>query len=301
MSKLDSFNLGELYRDLRIARGLKMKDIVNQNLSQAQLSKFENGLTMLSADKLLIAISAIHMSLAEFEHAYNQYEDFNFFKQAKKISSLHGKKDVNGLKDLLSHYDTSSESYDIYNQLNCLVIKSAIKDLEADYPISESEIELITAYLYSIEDWTEYELFIFGNTLQVLSTSNLVFLGKAFIKRDSIYLSLPNNRHRTHLVLINIIFELIKRSQDKTAELFIKHLETILDSQDMFARAFLIFFQKILDFRNGKITQRASLENYIQSLWSLGFNNIAAFLQDNFEDLLPNDMIVPVIPIKTRP
>lgn len=38
MSKLDSFNLGELYRDLRIARGLKMKDIVNQNLSQAQLS-----------------------------------------------------------------------------------------------------------------------------------------------------------------------------------------------------------------------------------------------------------------------
>lgn len=54
MTKLDSFHLGELYRELRVARGLKMKDVVSDKLSQAQLSKFENGQTMLSADKLFI-------------------------------------------------------------------------------------------------------------------------------------------------------------------------------------------------------------------------------------------------------
>lgn len=42
--------LGELYKELRIARGLKQKDVARKGLSIAQLSKFENGQTMLSAD-----------------------------------------------------------------------------------------------------------------------------------------------------------------------------------------------------------------------------------------------------------
>mgnify|MGYP000690843014 CR=1 FL=1 len=48
--------LGELYRELRVARGLKQKDVARKGLSIAQLSKFENGQTMLSADLSLIHI-----------------------------------------------------------------------------------------------------------------------------------------------------------------------------------------------------------------------------------------------------
>ena len=63
--------LGELYKELRIARGLKQKDVARKGLSIAQLSKFENGQTMLSADKLLIAIESIHMTFEEFGHKLN--------------------------------------------------------------------------------------------------------------------------------------------------------------------------------------------------------------------------------------
>lgn len=38
-----SLELGELYRELRIARGLKQRDVARDNLSVSQLSKFENG------------------------------------------------------------------------------------------------------------------------------------------------------------------------------------------------------------------------------------------------------------------
>lgn len=65
--------LGELYRELRIARGLKLKDVARENLSVSQLSRFENGQSMLAADKLLIAISGIHMTFSEFGHAINNY------------------------------------------------------------------------------------------------------------------------------------------------------------------------------------------------------------------------------------
>ena len=80
--------LGELYKELRIARGLKQKDVARKGLSIAQLSKFENGQTMLSADKLLIAIVSIHMTFEEFVHKLNNYELPKEIILGMKISTL---------------------------------------------------------------------------------------------------------------------------------------------------------------------------------------------------------------------
>lgn len=286
MAKLNSVNLGELYKELRTARGIKMKDVVNSNLSQSQLSKFENGLTMLSADKLLIAISAIHMSFAEFEHAYNLYQDSSFFILANKLSELHEKKDVDGLEKLLRDYDRDSEIYDIYNQLNQLVIKCAIGDIKSEDLVSDKEKELITDYLYSIEAWTEYELYIFGNTLQVLSDSDLVFLSKAFIERDAVYLNIPNNRYRTQLVIINIIFVLLERNQMYYADFFMNHLEKIINYQDMFAKTILLYFRKVLNYKEGKLQDKNSITSYINIIKDLGFEEIAEILSDSIGKLI---------------
>lgn len=286
MSKLDAFHLGELYRELRLGRGLKMKDVVNEKLSQAQLSKFENGQTMLSADKLLIAISAIHMSFAEFEHAYHKYEDSPFFKEAKLISKYHSKKDIKKLNELLNIYDNNSETYDVYNKLNKLVILCAINNLKPERLISESDKEFITTYLYSIEEWTEYELYIFGNTLPILSDSDLIYLAKTFTERSSLYLSIPCNNYRTKLVFLNIIFDLLERKQYYYTDYFIKQLEPILTYQDMFGKTVLTFLKHVLDYHQGKNVKRKDLESYISEVSHLGHEDVAAFLKDNVTNLL---------------
>ena len=102
-----SLELGELYKELRIARGLKLKDIARNNLSVSQLSKFENGQSMLAADKLLLAIDGINMSFSEFGYAMNQYQESTFFKTGKKIVQLQAQKDLAGLKKILVDYDDS--------------------------------------------------------------------------------------------------------------------------------------------------------------------------------------------------
>lgn len=280
MGKLELVNLGELFRELRVARGLKLKDVAGRNLSQPQLSKFENGQTMLSADKLLIAISSIHMSFSEFEHAYNQYEDSAFFKQAKTISSLHSAKDLDGLYRLLNENVVNNESYNIYNRLNRLVIKCAIYNLDSNYIVSQDDIELLTTYLYDIENWTEYELYIFGNTLDILSDSDLIFLGKTLIERDSLYLAIPNNRYRCQIVLLNLIFSLLQREQNYYADYFMKHLESIINYQDMFSKTVLIFLKMVLDYQDKKISDINTIKEYISNIKAVGHDEVAMFLQD---------------------
>lgn len=66
--------IGELYKELRLARGLKLKDIATKKLTVSQLSKFERGRSMLSADRFLLAISGLNMNFAEFAHAMDDYQ-----------------------------------------------------------------------------------------------------------------------------------------------------------------------------------------------------------------------------------
>lgn len=286
MTKLDSHHLGELFRELRLARGLKMKDVTSSQLSQAQLSKFENGQTMLSADKLISAISAIHMSLAEFEHAYYQYEPSAFFQQAKLISHYHSSKDIEGLERMLINFEKNSENNENYNRLNRLVIECAIHDLKVEYKIKKDDKEFIASYLYSIEEWTEYELYIFGNTLHVLSNSDLIFLGKGFCKRNSLYMKIPENKHRTHLIILNIIFELLERGKYDDSFYFMNHLDNILGYQDMFSITVLNCLKMILDYQENRNNDLQLVKKYISDVNNMGYEEVANFLRDNIIGLL---------------
>ena len=128
-------SLGELYRELRMARGLKLKGVAGQRLSASQLSKFENGQSMLTADKLLVAISAIHMSFSEFGHALNHY--------GNQLANLQVAGDIEGLKEVLKNYE-ADENFDTYNRLTRIDIVSAIYALDPSYEIKEDDKQFLT-------------------------------------------------------------------------------------------------------------------------------------------------------------
>ncbi|MFC3931350.1 Rgg family transcriptional regulator [Streptococcus dentapri] len=280
-----SLELGELYKELRMARGLKLKDIARDNLSVSQLSKFENGQTMLAADKLILAIQGIHMTFSEFSYALTQYQESDLFKIGKKLVEFQAQKDVEGLKQILDDYQ-DSESYNVYNRLNKLVIKAVIYSVDASFEISNDEKEFLTSYLYAIEEWTEYELYLFGNTLFILSDNDLVFLGKAFVERDKLYRELPEHKKRSELVLINLILILIEHRKLYHASYFVETLEKMLTYQDMFARILLNFLKKVMNYLAGEGINLSDVENYINLIEQLGNPTLVMFLRTNLEQIM---------------
>lgn len=280
-----SFELGELFRELRIARGLKLKDVASDTLSISQLSKFENGQTMLSADKLLVAIAGIHMSFSEFGYALNNYQEPFFFKIGKSVAKLHAKHDVEGLKELLDSVK-EYEKFDVYNRLNSLVVKVALCSLDGNYEILAKEKEFLTNYLYGIEEWTEYELYLFGNTMTILSDDDLIFLGKAFIDRDKLYLSLTSHHKNAELTCLNLILSLLERRKMYYVKYFMDKLEKMLTYQDMFATTCLHFLKKVVAYLVDQNIELAELEHDIEMIAALGNPTIADFLSLNLNRLL---------------
>ena len=266
--------IGELYRELRLARGLKLKDVANQQLSLSQLSKFENGQTMIAADQLLVALSGIHMSLAEFGHALNHYQESPFFSKGKQIAMLQLTGDVDGLKALI--HDVANT--DVYTRLNAIDVASAIQSLDPVYAISEADKAFLTDYLYSIEEWTEYELYLFGNTMSILSSKDLIFLGKAFAERDSFYQTLPQHRKTAELIFLNIMFALIERRELHHIPYFMEKLEALLTYQDMFALSVLTFLRQVLDYLNGSLVSVTPIKDYIDMVKKVGNPTLADLL-----------------------
>ena len=62
---IERMELGEFYKELRLARKLKQSDVACDGLTASQLSKFELGQSMLSADKLILAIQGINVTFDE--------------------------------------------------------------------------------------------------------------------------------------------------------------------------------------------------------------------------------------------
>lgn len=283
MNTKESMDLGELFRELRIARGLKLKDVASDKLSVSQLSKFENGQTMLSSDKLLVAISGIHMNFSEFGYALNNYQEPEFFKLGEKIAALHSKQDIDGLKKLLVTYK-GYESFDVYNRLNLLVIKVAIHSLDNGSLITDEDKKFLTNYLYEIEAWTEYELYIFGNTMSILSDSDLIFLGKAFEERSKLYSSLTSHKKSAEIAFLNLI--LIERKEIYYVRYFISKLEEILNYQDMFAITCLHVLKQVSDYLNGDVKSIEKIDNDINMIEKLGNPIAASFLRINLQQFL---------------
>ena len=285
MNTNESMDLGELFRELRIARGLKLKDVASDKLSVSQLSKFENGQTMLSSDKLLVAISGIHMNFSEFGYALNNYQEPEFFKLGEKIAALHSKQDIDGLKKLLVTYK-GYESFDVYNRLNLLVIKVAIHSLDNSSLITDEDKEFLTNYLYEIEAWTEYELYIFGNTMSILSDSDLIFLGKAFEERSKLYSSLTSHKKSAQIAFLNLILILIERKEIYYVRYFMSKLEEILNYQDMFAITCLHVLKQVSDYLNGDVKSIEKIDNDINMIEKLGNPIAASFLRINLQQFL---------------
>lgn len=136
---------------------------------------------MLSADKLILAIQGINVTLDEFGHKLNNYQESPHMRIGRKVVNRFAHQDIAALEQLLEEVD-QEQMAQTYRRLNAIVIKDAIHSLNKSYPLAEEDSEFLTTYLYAIESWTWFELYLFCNTMPFLSNQDLIFYQPPYSK-----------------------------------------------------------------------------------------------------------------------
>lgn len=287
---IDKIELGEFYRELRIARGVKQNEVACEGLTASQLSKFELGQSMLSADKLFLAIEGINMTFAEFAYKLNSYQESQHVQLGHQVVDLFVHQDKDGLEDLL-HKVQEKVSSQQYIRLNKIVIQNALHSLDSSYILKEDK-QFITAYLFAIDSWTWFELYLFFNTMPLLSDQDLLFLSTALLEKSQEFQQLMQNKLYLKKGLLNVISEMMERELYQYISIFESELEKLLTPYDVFEKLLLQFLRKINIYLQTGGENQKEIEDFIQSLKVLENPQLIALLTlklQQYEKLLKTE------------
>ena len=279
---IEKQELGEFYKELRQARKLKQSDVACGGLTASQLSKFELGQSMLSADKLILAIQGINVTFDEFGHKLNNYQESPHMKFGRMVVDRFAHQDVAGLEKLLEEVEQEQMAH-TYRRLNAVVIKNAIHSLDKNYPLEEEDSEFLTSYLYAIESWTWFELYIFCNTIPFLSNQDLIFLSTSLLEKSKEFKELAHNRLYMKSGFLNIISELMERKLFSYILIFESELESMLRPYDVFEKLLWQFLKKLSVFLQTKGRNQKEIEHFIQSLQILENPQLSALFELRFQ------------------
>ena len=283
MDSNELLKLGEFYKELRIARKVKQKDVAKNKLSVSQLSKFESGQTMLSADKMLEVIEGINLTFSEFGFALRDYKPTQHQLLMNKISKLSAENDKQSLLKLLDKY---KESQLLYDKLNTLVIKNAIHLIDRDFTLSLDDSKFLSNYLFDIEDWTAYEIHLFGNTMPFLSDTDLLFLGKELVSRSEIYSPLLDFIKALKYTYLNLISELVERRLTTHFNFFVNQLRMILDVFDTFEIILLNFLVLVYSYLIENSVNLEEVEQYILKVSEIEQLGLSKILEQRLSQYL---------------
>lgn len=231
---------------------------------------------MLSADKMLEVIEGINLTFSEFGFALRDYKPTQHQLLMNKISKLSAENDKQSLLKLLDKY---KESQLLYDKLNTLVIKNAIHLIDKDFTLSIDDSKFLSNYLFDIEDWTAYEIHLFGNTMPFLSDTDLLFLGKELVSRSEIYSPLLDFRKALKYTYLNLISELVERRLTTHFNFFVNQLRMILDVFDTFEIILLNFLVLVYSYLIENSVNLEEVEQYILKVSKIEQSGLSKILE----------------------
>ncbi|HFI0936335.1 TPA: Rgg/GadR/MutR family transcriptional regulator [Streptococcus suis] len=266
MDAVPKIGLGEFYRELRRSRLVKQKDVVRGDFTAAQLSRFESGKSMLAADKLIVAVEGINMTMEEFTYKYHGYKEAPHIELANLISDLYYRQDRDELEALLES-DLLKAEGNLYARLNGIVIKVALAALDGQSDFDDEDREFLSDYLFAIEEWTMFEMRLFLNAQTLLNDRLLLNFIYELQKKSDNYRRLFRHKDFYKKILINTISELFDRKMYHFIDQFLSELTEVCEPYDALELLFLNFYQLCLnlvrDHQNEELQKK--IEAYIAS------------------------------------
>lgn len=284
MEEVNKQSLGEFYRELRRSRLVKQKDVVGGDFTAAQLSRFESGKSMLAADKLITAVEGINMTMEEFTYKYHGYKEAPHIELANLISDLFYKQDRDGLQSLLTSPLLSAQG-DLYARLNGIVIKVALATLDGKDEFDEEDRQFLSDYLFAIEEWTSFELYLFLNAQMLLNDKTIMLMISELNQQSHHYRNLRKNKQYFKEILINSITEMIERRRYIYAQQLLSDLESISETCDALEFIFINYFKLCLDFflLGDEETYKSKIEAFITSVGLVTNENLAVLLERDYK------------------
>ncbi|MEY8515231.1 Rgg/GadR/MutR family transcriptional regulator [Lactococcus taiwanensis] len=187
---------GEVFKKLRKQKGFKLTSFIQVGISPAALCKFENGKSMIKFDKFNLALSALSITLSEYEKCL---KDFHL-----EVHEMLIKKTITII--ISGEYDDLKECYVEFMRLNERACAIAVKSMYEK--LSGDDLDWIGDYFDSLTYWRYIDLYTLYLMVDCLKVRQLAYLLEGFFISDGFYKIFNSQEHRgrfAHIVCKSVI------------------------------------------------------------------------------------------------
>lgn len=291
---------GETLRQIRVQKGLTMKELADGICSVSFLSKFERGDSDITLGLFTKILEKLMLSFDEFLYIHNDYMPDQLEQFFKNVSTAYFNRNSAQLKHLKKQEIEKWEKYriDIYycNVLMLQVYERIVDAKEIDENVDKEDVKILSNYLFSVEVWGYYELQLYSATMLFLEPIMVVHLSKTAYEKSIRYRSLKKVNEAIIAIIMNTIVYLFgpvnrfneKMEYRKEISEFFSYLETIaLPESSLLERVELLHLKGAYELRIGNREEGiAKIQHAIQILSDLGSYGNATRIEKYLQQIL---------------
>lgn len=280
-------NLGKVFKELRESRKISLRKATGGRFSASLLSRFENGQSEISAQKLFAALENIHANVEEllflardFHHDANSEFRNQLFKAVnpKDLTSLHTLyqreyQKIPFSKDKQEHI------------LNAILIKSYMKAIDETITLTSEEERVLHDYLFSVEIWGLYELSFFSFCSPLLSVQLLTKYTREMLRKSDFLQGVGKNRNIMHTLLLNGFMACIEVDDFTNALYFKKQIEkNFFEENETYFRIVYLWAEGLLDSKQGRVEDgQRKMEDAVRIFEMIGCSKSADYYRSAIE------------------
>lgn len=279
---------GEEFKKIRLEKQLTIAETASGIMSISLLSKFERGLCEITVSKFVNILERVNVTLSEFDIIVNNFEKSRMNKLLDSLKNAYSNKDYEKVEDIVnSELDLWKESQNIRHRYNYIMLSIVYDELTNRKTTSQSDIELLTDYLFSIEDWTHYELILYGNSVAGLKFDAMMLLSNELIRKTRYFQN--NETHRkmiAHTLLNSAIVCLMENELEKSLK-FQNDVRTLLSTDYyLYERNVLLYCKGVYLYKKGDTVKgQQKIDTAIYIFKQLDIGNLAANFAEFFEEV----------------
>ena len=273
-----NFDVGAFFKEIRRTRGYTQKDAGGDYISKSQLSRFENGETILTAEKLYYAITQISMTPNEFFNAFNDYKLDRLQELYRILDTI-----VLSVEEGINKSETLiiKNPKDKFERLSNVMIKSVLQDITGKKYVSEEEYLLVGDYLSAIDYWSEFEMKLLYYTCLILDEGDIRWFWEMITDRAHHFNKGNNQRLFLATLLNSYETTVLDRQNMENAALFREDLEKFIVKKEP---TMLIIFTIVTYFHDYLLEKtsknRQKIEEYLTAAEVVGAKDMADYYRN---------------------
>lgn len=196
---------GQTIKEIRKNKGMTLKEAAGDILSTAQLSRFENGKSQISAQNFYFILQNLSITNDEFQCILEDDREKRQFLRLGEISDYLNNRDFDKLENIRKEIIENSYDPHSWEYFQLQLIELVLERWEK----GKANGEPVRQYLIQVDNWGEYELQLFTIFTFSLDVELAYQLSQTALRKAKKYLVIPNARNLFFNLMINHFYHYI--------------------------------------------------------------------------------------------